>query len=160
MSGGAAVAVGIVAILLGLYLGLAPLASNESGSIEFGQPMQYSLPSWYEFPGGVTIEVSWTQGSTFTYVGVVACPNSSCTHVDYFGSGVVANGTGPDGTETFTAQPGTTYQVFTDQGVQIQVQTDYTVTYTLVVLILIILGIGAIAYGYFQARSHFDLKRI
>lgn len=139
--------VGALLLLLGCYLTFGPLFADQTYEAQPGTNDGFALPSWFYFPVGVPVQVSWSQMNPPDFVNVTECSSVQGTHC--VGPGVqVASGVGAQGSTTFTAAEGQTYGVYTSSEGAMSVQVQYTGVYGVVLFLAWVAGVVAIALGF------------
>lgn len=108
---GAAILVGALLLILGSYMVLGPFTSNKAYNMEPFQAQPFSLPSWYDFPVGTSIQVSWSGMSPGSSIAVVACQSISSNGQCQGASSPIEQGYDSSGSFTFVASSGQLYGI-------------------------------------------------
>lgn len=150
MSGAiAAFALGAVLLLLGVYLTFGPNTNAQDFSVAAGEYESYSLPSWYYFPLGTQIEVTWANFGEMSNVTVRTCGTVTDGVCTTPGS-ILELGTGPSGSLTFLAYPGQVYGVAANAAGVLTVAVQDSSTYLILLFIVYTLGVICIGVGFMR----------
>ena len=157
---GAAVAVGVVLLLLGVYLVMGPYSSDRAFNMQPGQAFAYSLPSWYVFPLGTSIVVAWSGMSASGNVSVVTCQSISSGVCVGMGP-VLEYGAGSSGSLTFVASGDQVYGVIANSLGIVTVSAEYSSTYGAVVFLIFVMAFLAFVFAFLNySRGRYGYRPI
>lgn len=156
----AGVALGVILLLLGAYLLMGPYSSDRSYNMEPGQAFPYQLPSWYVFPLGTSIVVSWSGMPPAGNVTVVTCQSISsgvCT-----GEGpVLEYGSGSSGSLTFVASGSQVYGIIANSLGIVTVSAEYSSAYGGVLFLIFLMGFVSFVFAYLNySRGSYGYRPI
>ncbi|MDE1820143.1 MAG: hypothetical protein KGJ23_07635 [Euryarchaeota archaeon] len=146
--GGAAIALGVVLLLLGCYLLLGPYSANRSYYVQPEQASPFSLPSWFVFPVGTTIQIAWNAMQPSSWVSVYTCSSISSGVCEGKGPFAIANGSGNSGSETFTAAGGQLYGIVASDAGTLVVTVQFSSAYGALMFLVFTMSVTAFAVGY------------
>ncbi len=144
---GAALALGVVLLLLGTYLVVGPMTSDQDFNMLPGQASSYALPGWYYFPVGTEVALSWSGMSPTAYVEVETCTSISSGVCANPGP-VIENQSGSTGTLSFIAVGGALYGIVASSQGIVTTSTVFSSAYGFIVFLLFTLGIISVAIAF------------